>query len=343
MNIQLSRNNKLLIGFLFIILIFSTINFLNFSLTSVQIANNFYKEEKNLPHSSKYWDFDYSINETIYIKNNWSDAALENWCSGDGSWGDPYLLENISVDTFQKGIGILIEDTTEYFIIRNCTFFNSSTTGIVAGIKLSNVTNGLIEENPIYNNRYGIWMNETYNCTFSNNKIHDNDLEGIYMINCENNTFYQNKIRYNDGSGFDVNSSTLNVFDDNIVKESEEYGIILHNSDNNTVKFNTFDHCVDYGIYLDSNSDKNWILENYVGYCKAKEEDGKCIYIIDDGEDNVIKWNDCVGDCVEDPVYGELDGPEPLAISGYGVITLYITGTLMTIILIMRKCRKFEK
>lgn len=318
----LSTFNSLFIGLLLTLLTLSSLSLDNGNSSQSTILKDDY------PKLADFWEFNYSINNTIHVKNNWTAVAGKDWCSdGDGSWADPYIIENITVDAFNISSCIIIEDSREYFVIRNCTFFNSSSIGISAGIKLNNVTNGLIEINPIYENRYGIWMNNTHNCTFNKNPIHHNLLDGIYMLNCENNTFYQNGIRYNEGSGFDVNSCTLNIFDDNIVRESEEYGIIFRSSDNNTVKFSTFDHCDNYGIYLDEDSDKNWIIENYVGYCKAKEDDGECIYIIDKGENNKLIFNDCVGDCEEDPVYGELDGPEAI-IPGY---SLMILGLIMTI------------
>ena len=95
----------------------------------------------NYPKMSGYWDLPF-----IYINGNWSyTAGNYTWCSGDGSWQNPYVIENVTIDASSSptGSGILIENSKQnYFIIRNCTIFNAGT-----GIKLENSTNGRLTEN----------------------------------------------------------------------------------------------------------------------------------------------------------------------------------------------------
>ena len=70
-----------------------------------------------LPTSSNYWD-----NFTfIHVKNNWTDFEGFSWLKGDGSWGDPYRIENMTINatTSPIGHGIMIEDSKiDYFISR---------------------------------------------------------------------------------------------------------------------------------------------------------------------------------------------------------------------------------
>lgn len=66
-----------------------------------------------IPKVSKSWDY-FSF---IYIKDNWSDTATKEWCSGDGSYNNPYIIENMTINATNSptGIGILIEDSkTDY-------------------------------------------------------------------------------------------------------------------------------------------------------------------------------------------------------------------------------------
>jgi len=45
--------------------------------------------EKNLK-SSGYWNLDFKI----HIDNNWSETKTNyDWCSGSGTWSDPYVIE----------------------------------------------------------------------------------------------------------------------------------------------------------------------------------------------------------------------------------------------------------
>ena len=46
------------------------------------------------PKSSVFWTLDF-----IHIDGNWSVTFYEDWCSGDGSWGNPYIIENVTIDS----------------------------------------------------------------------------------------------------------------------------------------------------------------------------------------------------------------------------------------------------
>jgi hypothetical protein len=84
------------------------------------------REDTNLkiPTTSGWWN-----NFTfIHINGNWSTAVGYEWCTGDGSWGNPYIIENITIDASSSatGSGIYIQNSkNDYFIINNCTVFNA--------------------------------------------------------------------------------------------------------------------------------------------------------------------------------------------------------------------------
>ena len=91
---------------------------------------------------------------------NWSKTAAENpWCSGSGTLGDPYIIENVYIDGHmsiaetpgkQHSANCLsIYRSTAYFIVRNCYFTKSGTGEFNSGIYLAYAENGIIYNNTL--------------------------------------------------------------------------------------------------------------------------------------------------------------------------------------------------
>ena len=147
------------------------------------------QDETNIksPKRSRYWD-----NFTfIHIDNNWSLYEGFEWVRGNGSWGNPYIIENITMDASSSpiGSGIFIENSkNDYFIINNCTVYNTGSGINDAGIKLENTNNGsLTNNNCSDNNRYGISLyNNCENNTISGNIANNNTQYGIYLADVNN-------------------------------------------------------------------------------------------------------------------------------------------------------------
>ena len=79
------------------------------------------------------------------------------WCSGDGSWGNPYIIENVTIDASSSptGSGIFINNSkNEYFRIENCTIFNVGAGQTNAAIKLDHTENGTLFDNNCSNNQH---------------------------------------------------------------------------------------------------------------------------------------------------------------------------------------------
>ena len=99
--------------------------------------------------------FDSPIN--IYDNDDLNATAS----SGNGTAGNPWIIENKSIDVGgATDDGILITMTTDYFILQNCTILNVGSSGS-AGIKLLNVLNGIIRNNTIQSTT-GSGMNDVY-------------------------------------------------------------------------------------------------------------------------------------------------------------------------------------
>jgi parallel beta-helix repeat protein len=148
--------------------------------------------------NSGYWNPPY-----IHIDNNWSDSANDlPWVQGgDGSPGNPYIIENVTIDAGGKNIGaIFIENSIDHFIIRNCTLSNTGNGSIWwfhnGGIHLFNVRNGrLIKNNCLDNLHSGIHLEDSHN-----NEIIENTLEynriGISLSDSNDNNITGNYAYY---------------------------------------------------------------------------------------------------------------------------------------------------
>ena len=102
-----------------------------------------------------------------------------NWNTGDGSPGNPWIIEKWDINGAGYGYCIYVGNTTEYFIIRNCYLHNAD--GVISfpfysdsGIHLFNVQNAKIENNILnQNTNVGIYLLSAYY-----NIIADNDISG---------------------------------------------------------------------------------------------------------------------------------------------------------------------
>ncbi|MHA1342809.1 MAG: right-handed parallel beta-helix repeat-containing protein [Promethearchaeota archaeon] len=281
-----------------------------------KLRTNDEKETNINLKTAGYW----KINRT-HIKNNWSDVETGNpWCKGSGTWKDPYIIENITIDG-NKSSCLIIENSRDYFIIKNCTLQNATNINHAA-IVLNNVTNGTIISNYIEFNYNGILINSSTNLTVKDNKISSNNNHAIYLFSSNNNDIENNRARKNSGvgiyfynsfyneilnngitnndlDGIFLENSQHNHFIDNHLKINDQNGFYLKNSDYNNISYNIIDYNLLYGISIDKDSSYNIIKENYIGY----NTEG-CIE--DKGKSNEIENNDCVGNYDEEPVYGDL-------------------------------------
>ncbi|MFX1339577.1 MAG: right-handed parallel beta-helix repeat-containing protein, partial [Promethearchaeota archaeon] len=207
------NNGKLFLAIFILVLVIFTINQINSNPIIDEKEEvgflNITEDLKN-PTLSDFWDEE-EVN-FIHIKNdNWSAIEFDWIQNKTGTWNDPHVIENITINAGKYGIGILIEDSSEFFIINNCTIYNSSTGQFsTAGIYLKNANNGTITNNKLsYNNGSGLILDNSVNITISDNYITNNKKDGIYVIGqSRNNTFHDNDIVNNTIRGIDFNDTT---------------------------------------------------------------------------------------------------------------------------------------
>ncbi len=233
------------------------------------------------------------LNNPIFIddsdpNHNWNKIASENeWCSGNGTISNPYVIENIIIDGMGASHCIEIRNSNVSFIIRNCTVYNSGLIVGSSGILLDKVNNGiLINNNCSYNGRSGISLHRSNNNTISTNIVYNNGEDGISISgygnkilknnvsynrfngldlwDCYNNNVSKNHLSYNGDNGIYVNRATNNTIIRNNASYNSENGIDLSYSEKNLVSGNNVNFNSGDGIHL--NSDNNIILKNIANH-----------------------------------------------------------------------------
>jgi len=203
--------------------------------------------EKGLK-KARAWDLTGSpidIDDLIPTKD-WSTTAADNeWCNGSGTWDDPYILENITIDGKDLTSCITIKNSDVYFRIENCIVFNSSSGYDNGGIRLDDSNNGtLIDNNCSNNNGNGIRLSSSQNVTISGNTANNNVEGGIWLSQSHNNN---------------VSGNTLN---------ENSNGVLLSVSNNNTISENSAFNNTLRGIYLTNDNINNTFINNNLSYNK---------------------------------------------------------------------------
>ncbi|MBN1802231.1 MAG: right-handed parallel beta-helix repeat-containing protein [Candidatus Lokiarchaeota archaeon] len=261
----IKRKKTLLKGFIFLFFLVTPILLSPIKIDEGgQISNPPNKNIKN----SYFWVLPGPIVIDDFGSYTWADAVGENWCNGSGIYSDPYIIENVTINGGNSSSCIEIRNSTVYFIIRNCTVFNStlgtSNPYYNAGIKLVNTTNGkILDNNCSDNNGMGIYLyNDCHNNTVSGNNVTNNLWFGIQLrSNCDNNTVSENTMINNYLDGIYLYGCSNNNISGNAANENR-YGIYLYkNCNNNTVSENAANEN-SYGIYLYNNCNNNTVSEN---------------------------------------------------------------------------------
>ena len=117
---------------------------------------------------------------------NWSKTAAENdWCSGAGTIGDPYIIENVYINGDMSIVEtpgkqhsancLSIYRSMAYFIVRGCYFTKSGNDEFNSGIYLAYTENGILYNNTITYNHNNIFVNDlSHNTTVLYNVMYHN-------------------------------------------------------------------------------------------------------------------------------------------------------------------------
>ena len=264
------------LGILFALLPIITSNLLfdaGINKTSLEYDDDINLDYENLKISA--------TSEKIHIDGNSEWIAFKNdgKCTGNGTYSEPYVIEDLVIDAGGWESGILIENSDVFFKIENCTFYDSGgfTPSDHAIIELSNANNGNLTNNNCSNNYSGIYLSNSYNNTISGNTANYNSF-GIYLSNSDYNTLSDNNISNSD-LGIFLHQSENNSLSDNNVTYNGYAGIYIVYGKFNVLLGNTVKNTTCYGVLLERSQNNiiegNFIINNRVGislFCSADNE-----------------------------------------------------------------------
>ena len=192
----------------------------------------------------------------IIGNQNFTDFAISHKWPGNGSKGNPFIIENNIFSSNSSDFSRMIElrNITYFIIIRNNTFLDTGLQGIA--IVLVSCVNIIVENNNFYEIDIGIAIESSYNCLVFNNTLMDLNTAGTAGIGLWGSDYSSySSINYNNNN----NISFYIIFN--------FYSGILINSISNIIIQNNL--LYNLGIAFLTNSNNNLFVNNYVMYCTA--------------------------------------------------------------------------
>ena len=161
---------------------------------------------------------------------NWSiTAATYNWCKGSGTWENPYIIENVTIDGQNTYNCIRIDNSNVYFTIRNCTLINGKDEyWHSGGIRLENVTNGRLINNKCSFNQQGIYLVTSNNNTISGNTANNNTIHGIILYDqCNDTKIIGNTACFNSHCGIKIEEryTYYNGYNNLVINNNASYNV----------------------------------------------------------------------------------------------------------------------
>ena len=234
-----------------------------------------------VPKSSSWNLTPFTINDDGSGTYTWGEAVLQDWCTGQGTYDNPYVIEDVIIDATTSGHCLKIVDSQVFFTIRNCSFSNSGIT--YGGIELINVSNGYFFDNYFYNNYMGIFGElSKYNTIELNNfkstdyisiKFDDNSNFNVIMSNDISNNFVGLQIVY--GSNNSILGNTIH---------NNQLAAYFGYSNNNTFINNSINSCGN-GVGFD-----NHCYDNLVSHNNLTNND-KGVWFHGNNKNNRIRYN----------------------------------------------------
>ncbi len=149
--------------------------------------------------------------ETGIDAKNWTKAINDGWVTGEGTIENPYLIDNLFVDTNNIGTALSIRNSKfDYFTINNSILVGGPD---YSGLELYNTNNGTVENSTFKSNKYGINLQGgSMQNSISKNTINENSY-GIYLSTMSmGNSIMGNGIIDNSVGGiFAETTSSMNI------------------------------------------------------------------------------------------------------------------------------------
>lgn len=181
----------------------------------------------------------YTVHAPILIDSN-SDFETLGF-SGNGSNGNPYLIQSLNITATGELIsGIKITSTTAYFEIKDCIILSD-----YIGVQISQIATGTakINDNICISSTGdggGISLSSTNGCNITANEC-ANFIQGIHLNNANTNYISGNIINSNNYQGINIRNSDSNIITYNWISHSEQHGLVfVVSSSNNIAHHNHF-------------------------------------------------------------------------------------------------------
>ena len=214
---------------------------------------------------------------TISINNDTqlSELIAVNGWSGNGTVGNPYVIEGLDIDAQGAANAIFIGNTVQHLIIRGCLLHNTSYAlgGLpnngYCGATIYNSINVILEQNVCTGNGRGLALYQSTNVTVRDNYCYGN-VHGIGSYYSNGNFLIANDCTSSGTDGIHFEESSTNVIDDNLCLQNGRYGICLTSDCNsNVLANNTCANNSNAGIRISSSCTLNSVVGNLVAENQA--------------------------------------------------------------------------
>ncbi|NHJ14526.1 MAG: hypothetical protein EAX95_12675 [Candidatus Thorarchaeota archaeon] len=247
---------------------------------------------------------------------NFSETALAEGWSGDGSSGNPYIINGLDINLGgAAGHCINISNTRANFTISHCNL-SSASVNPGAGIYMNNVTNGNIIGNTFLDDYYAIYLIESDNNIIADNVL-DANTWGVHLNYAEYNLIDSNTCT-NHWRGIVIYRSSLNNVTNNNCSYNAASGIAVTESSLTIVENNTCTHQTYNGI--DIGSSNSILIRNNT--CVSNADDG---ILLEYSSSNTVANNTCI----TNGHYGIATIIEMLGIDSNAIIDNTCTGSII--------------
>ena len=228
---------------------------------------------------------------------DFATQSTENGWTGDGSVGNPYVIQNLVILTdVDDQSAIFINNTDVFFIIQNCTISSTGENTIdqnyPSGIQLQSVSNAKISNNTAENCNFNSFSLQNSN----NNTLTDNTAPnthyGFYLEDSNNNTLTNNLVQNSRARGFTLLESSNNILKGNIIRNNildemillnAHTGILIRQSSHNNTLINNTVYRYVFGFALEESNN------NIIAYNTARNNTNGFVLINSDS--NTISYN----------------------------------------------------
>jgi parallel beta-helix repeat protein len=225
---------------------------------------------------------------------SWNKLELENdWCSGNGTMNNPYVIDNIMIRRESNGddYGIYIHNSLAFFIIKNCDVGHDSHTGLF----LWNVSNGIISYNQGDGVDKPIALANCSNVNISSNIFKMSYNFAIDIDNCKKITIYNNTFTDGTWHGISLYQCTNCFITENHIEVEQHGCVILSDSHYNIIHKNVI-HYDKVGMQIFGSTYNN-ITYNYL------DGNGECFDERFDSMNNIFEHNTCLAEELFIPGY----------------------------------------